>query len=91
MTSSSTNARLHLQVPEDFYIYKFMVHDSGHALGWSGFSSAGLLTPQGSYEMSHPTIDDSVMNYWKYTAIEPDCSPHPFDIMAIYALYRAVP
>ena len=68
-----------------------MVHESGHALGLSGFSWAGLLTSQGSYEMSHPTISDSVMNYWQYTATEPDCSPHPFDIMAIYALYQTVP
>ena len=22
---------------------------------------------------------------------DPDCSPHPFDVMAIYALYQAVP
>ncbi len=22
---------------------------------------------------------------------EPDCSPHPFDVMAIYALYGRVP
>ena len=22
---------------------------------------------------------------------EPDCSPHPFDVMAIYALYQADP
>ena len=24
-------------------------------------------------------------------AAEPDCSPHPFDIMAIQALYQTVP
>lgn len=22
---------------------------------------------------------------------EPDCAPHPFDVMAIYALYQSVP
>ena len=22
---------------------------------------------------------------------EPDCSPHPFDIMAIFALYQTIP
>lgn len=22
---------------------------------------------------------------------EPDCSPHPFDVMAIYALYQSLP
>ena len=24
-------------------------------------------------------------------ATEPDCSPHPFDVMAIHALYQSVP
>ena len=49
------------------------------------------------YVTSHPTIPDSVLNYDKLDKIrypidsefaEPDCSPHPFDIMAIYALYQ---
>lgn len=52
------------------------------------------------YEASHSSIPDSVMNYdseifenydkltemWKRH--EPDCSPHPFDIAALYALYQ---
>ena len=40
--------------------------------------------------MAHPTIPDSVMNYVNFTRTEPDCSPHPFDIMIIYALYQTV-
>ena len=35
-----------------------------------------------------------VMNYndkFSPTLGEPDCSPHPFDIMAIFALYQTVP
>ena len=36
------------------------------------------------YEAAHPSIADSVMNYDR----EHDCSPHPFDILAIYALYQ---
>ena len=32
----------------------------------------------------HPTVAGSAMNQLS----EPDCSPHPFDIMAIYALYQ---
>ncbi len=54
------------------------------------------------YEAAHPTIPDAVMNYdkgvpedwarWAPSPLnEPDCSPHPFDIMAIYALYQADP
>ena len=56
------------------------------------------------YEASHATTPDAVMNYdskakelfpvWRDLPTvmphdEPDCSPHPFDIMAIYALYHA--
>ena len=36
----------------------------------------------------HPEMPDSIMNYSGQT--EPDCSPHPLDIMAIYALYQSV-
>ena len=42
------------------------------------------------YEASHPAVTDSVMNY-DGRKDEPDCSPHPLDIMAIYALYQTVP
>ena len=57
------------------------------------------------YEASHPSIADSVMNYWDRirdsyliandqdsadrAVREPDCWPHPFDIMAINSLYQA--
>ena len=41
--------------------------------------------------LRYPIIGDSAMNYVDYTVKEPDCSPHPFDIMALHALYRAVP
>ena len=77
---------------KDFYLYALMVHESGHALGLSGFSPEALvLGARAKYEMSHPTIADSVMNYWNFTRTEDDCSPHPFDIMAIYALYQTAP
>jgi hypothetical protein len=53
-------------------------------------------------EASHPTIPSSVMNYDDDTREvwfrsrpqidnERDCSPHPFDIMALYSLYQKVP
>ena len=55
--------------------------------------------PEHVYEVSHPTIPDSVLNYDHEIADkleiptfeEPDCSPHPFDVMAIHALYQSVP
>ena len=62
---------------------------------------AGFSQP---YEVGHPTIPDSVMNYdskvpnWAgwvplqaSVLDEPDCSPHPFDVIAAYALYQNVP
>ena len=52
--------------------------------------------------MSHPTISGTVMNYDdkpgenrdpatdEHVRFEPDCSPHPFDLMALHALYQTV-
>ena len=84
---------------DDFSNYELMVHEAGHALGLSNISLSRLLFQR--YEDAHPTIPDSVMNYddevpaywatWASSPLnEPDCSPHPFDIMAAYALYQAV-
>ena len=71
--------------------YRLAVHEAGHALGLSNISLLQIWQP---YHIAHPTIPDAVMNYdWEVPQIaeEPDCSPHPFDIMAIYALYQTVP
>ena len=65
------------------YAFRTALHESGHALGLTGYSRVKIALLQ-DYVMSHPTIYDSVMNY----KIERDCSPHPFDIMAIYGLYQ---
>ena len=71
----------------EFRNYDLMVHESGHALGLSNFTR-NLLALQTA---SHPTIPNAVMNYDSETEVyEPDCSPHPFDIMAIYALYQTL-
>ena len=51
------------------------------------------------YQVSHPTIPTSVMNYNSriddFQSVPPgyresDCYPHPLDIMAVYALYQTV-
>lgn len=59
--------------------YSTVVHEAGHVLGISG---------------GHPSVYDAVMNYdWLVGGPlfeEPDCSPYPLDIMAIYALYQTV-
>ena len=71
----------------DFRNYWLMVHEAGHALGLSEFSHLGPI----SWKVAHPMVLDSAMNYDRETKVpEPDCSPHPLDIMAIFALYRTL-
>ena len=52
----------------------------------------GEILEDAIYRASHPSTTDSVLNYDPKTGIpgfsEPDCSPHPLDIMAIYSLYQ---
>ena len=75
----------------DYRAYRLVLHEAGHAFGISGFSLARLEDERSIYVMAHPTIADSVMNYDEQTHVEePDCSPHPFDILAIQALYQTV-
>ena len=78
-----------------YYLYSTMLHEGGHMLGLSGFDLKKLA--KSDYEMSHPTIPDTVMNYDDEVSLntssetirwEPDCSPHPFDLMALHILYQ---
>lgn len=42
------------------------------------------------YVASHPVTVDSVMSYDSRAGVnEPDCAPHPLDIMAIFSLYQS--
>ena len=86
-----------------FDVYRVALHEAGHALGLSNVDlwPPSELEEQ-AYENAHPTIPDAVMNYDQHnsgfkirypgarnnTFSEPDCSPHPFDVMAVYALYK---
>ena len=55
--------------------------------------------------VAHPSIPNAVMNYdwdaadhnyakgsaeWSRVDDEPNCSPHPMDIMALHALYQTL-
>ena len=82
-----------------FFAYVTAVHEAGHALGLSNINYPILGgIPD---EASHPTIPDAVLNYdsnakstfpgWGTSHTEPDCSPHPFDLMAFWALYQSIP
>ncbi len=86
--------------------YELMVHEAGHALGLSNYVGVDSLSEERAYYMAHPDIPDTVLNYDsevdenyrinKMSGVreryrwEADCSPHPFDILAIYALYQTV-
>ena len=73
--------------------YETLILEAGHALGIRGRSFGS------PYRRGHSALKDSVMNYNGSTPLpgfrpsfrEPDCSPHPLDIMAIHALYQTLP
>ena len=77
-------------------LYADLIHEAGHALGIGG------LPDEDAEIKNHPPLVDSVVNYNENSEVllnvvggkanlrEPDCSPHPLDIMAIYALYQTV-
>ncbi len=67
----------------DWLRYKSLVHEAGHALG-IGYGTDGM-----GQDRHHPQIEDALMSY--STPDDYDCSPHPFDIMAIFALYQTIP
>ena len=93
---------------DQYLAYRTALHEAGHALGLSNWDLGVTLTgivahftsinanSEATYQMSHPTVPDAVMNYDHMItevpneAAEPDCSPHPLDIMAVYALYQSV-
>ena len=70
-------------------VYGTLIHESGHALGIRHGIDHDPSDP--NYTAHHPPLADSVMNYWWKPYVpndEPDCSPHPLDIMVIYAIYQ---
>ena len=65
--------------------FSTVVHEGGHALGIGGTSESG----GSGQEIHHAQIEDSIMK----TGFDTDfkiCSPTPFDVMAIYALYQTM-
>ena len=90
--------------PYDFYLFETAVHEAGHAFGLSNVTDEWRYVvnsipwpdwfdpfDQATYVASHPTVADSAMNYdSKADVVEQDCSPHPFDVLAIFALYQGI-
>ena len=76
---------------DHFYAYATVVHEGGHALGLAGRAGLGLLLDD--YTAAHAATPGSVMNYDENDltdVLEPDCAPHPLDVLAIYALYQTL-
>lgn len=62
--------------------YAVLVHEAGHALGIRGSSQRSGGTKD---QIHHSQVEDSVM---KARGVD-ICSPTPFDVMAVHALYQA--
>ena len=78
----------------EYGLYRLALHEAGHAFGLSNAEKLSyyLERPPASdiQRISHPEIEHTVMNYTT-SVDDPDCSLHPFDVMAIQALYQNVP
>lgn len=77
--------------------YEVVLHEGGHALGIRNARS--LAQGWEKNLVHHPSIYESVMSYespyepkpGETSSVlpdDPDCSPHPLDVLAIYALYQ---
>ena len=84
----------------DRYVFELVVHEAGHALGLSeadirasaeSIIAEAIADTDVDYIVSHPNIAPSVLNYDSKVVGargEPDCFPHPMDVLAIHALYQ---
>ena len=81
----------------DIGVYQTLVHEAGHVLG---IRDGRVTTGWDEKILSgHPSIYESVMSYEDPYVLkpgdddsvlpnDPDCSPHPLDVLAVYALYQ---
>ena len=71
-----------VQAKDRYNAYGILVHEGGHALGISGTTRSGGIGDR----VHHSQVEDSVMTTGGIDA----CTPTPFDVMALYALYQTV-
>ncbi len=80
----------------DLGVYQTLVHEAGHVLG---IRNGSRVQDWSDDVVHHPSIYESVMSYETPYELkpgdadsvlpnDPDCSPHPLDVLAIYALYQ---
>lgn len=82
------------------FLFPLIVHEEGHALRLAGadplrtvadLATENIFDVDLPYIVSHSNIRLSVMNYDSRVVGprgEPDCFPHPMDVLAIHALYQ---
>ena len=75
----------------NFALFRMMVHEFGHALGVSSLIHDRPTGDGESEPEPHSTVSNSVLNDKDEFTGEADCSPYPFDILALQALYQGVP
>ena len=67
--------------------YITVVHEAGHVIGIGGATDRDSNDPRERYHNGHPNYNlrDSIVNSRDVAG----CTPNPFDIMAIFAIYQA--
>ena len=91
---NACGAKMGLRERQKHQVYVIMVHEIGHAFGLAGDIVPSGVSDQIAYETHHPGLPPT-MALMAYDSNRPgpyiyQCSPHPFDILAINALYQAV-
>ena len=81
---------------ESIGTYETLIHEAGHALGIRNASSVASGWHRNLWH--HPSTYESLMSYEgivlrtglsaSQLPDDPDCSPHPLDVLAIFALYQ---
>lgn len=74
------------------HTYSLLIHEIGHALGLHGASEPHIRPdPDGPMNDHHHPNSNQYHTAMRYDDVQQyGCSPHPIDIMAIYAIYQTM-
>ena len=85
ITAAASDPRFNACPNENDRAYSAFLHEVGHALGIGGGDAMKNGAKWDSRGHPNNVITDSVMGVYRRDL----CSPTPFDVMAIYALYQS--